>query len=1108
VKRVACWSAADGREILATEATEGSEGRFLAVHLPLSGFEVDGPGAADVNPRDQEGLLRALSLPGLRHAFCVVEGEPGSGKSHLIRWLRVMWSNDADFVLMIQRADGSLDGALRQLRERLPREFVGSLDVLSNVQQVGERGRWRNFLSILANSMASDYFAERDIGDEAWCDERRLKDLFGATVVAERWAAPTRILSVVSGKSGERNSEWVRFTASDVHELVDLQNYLKNAPIAVTNFLRRLKKERETFRQTYEAQGVEPPGEKELEEVAPETQGLVRALNRRLNHALQFFIGIGKDKLKDLFLQLRRNLRGAGRRLVLLLEDITSFQGIDNQLIDAIVTQSTTREQDDLCDLISVVGITPMFFRDYLSAYGNYRGRITHHVRLGRALDSGLQDVAMLRDSDGPVALAARYLRAVRAGGASIEAWYSRVRESRGSDDLLENKCKNCEFAGPCHAAFGDHEGVGLYPFTAHSLRKMFYALSDRGVGGMTLQTPRGLIQSVLAPTLRHPESVEEGRYPGPELDVEALRSSEADGLSEQQRVLLGAVKMGPSDRRRVLRLVAWWGDSSPENTPTADGPTFSSIPKQVFDSFDAPWPAAEGGTTPNLQREPGSAGRDRTPRNDPPVPQKAKDNPENPVDGGRRPEGPRLANPRGPRQPSVKQRLNQLDVWCPAKSADSGDPGATVAPGRLDDHSFWREEAHRVMADLPWQTMGLSPWETEKLITKETCVFEGSQQAKVQNLVLPRASWLVEGLKASLELGDGSKKEPAWLDTLERRYARMLRRLRHLVVEHVRSRTPQAAEGGRWPVEQAMATVLLGRAWLRGATTPDVSPSEQWREILSTEEEAQSRPRSRTEKWGQWLSDVRSQEEIREGLTLATRLRSQSREAEDDRLVFFDASEPARAITALSVRWEQPPLPQGETRGCHELHVRVAEILGNFLPILDALPKKELQRLWAQAQEINELRHHNTIAERVRQVREVVDRFEALAPRLAPEHIAQWRKAEGEWRGGLSAISLREEDVNRIVRSFTEQARQHHEADELPARILAWEIGVRTDVTDQALSVLRSGDKLVKLLVERARAVVGVERGAGSGVSQLRDFGARVEAATAMIRRSVGGPT
>src|SRR5690606_6972993 len=75
----------------------------------------------------ESGLLETLSDSQRTHAFCVVQGDPGSGKSHLIRWLAVHWpKRQDDLVLLLQRADGSLQGALDQLRAAMTLRWPAS----------------------------------------------------------------------------------------------------------------------------------------------------------------------------------------------------------------------------------------------------------------------------------------------------------------------------------------------------------------------------------------------------------------------------------------------------------------------------------------------------------------------------------------------------------------------------------------------------------------------------------------------------------------------------------------------------------------------------------------------------------------------------------------------------------------------------------------------------------------------------------------------------------------------------------------------------------------------------------------------------------------------
>ena len=88
-----------------------------------------------------------------------------------------------------------------------------------------------------------------------------------------------------------------------------------------------------------------------------------------------------------------------------------------HSLIDVLVTNAETRAADgdpDMCPLISVVGVTPAYDN---TLHGNYRGRITHELRLGDAHEAGgLQEVSTPRTPSARLSFTARYLAAVRAG--------------------------------------------------------------------------------------------------------------------------------------------------------------------------------------------------------------------------------------------------------------------------------------------------------------------------------------------------------------------------------------------------------------------------------------------------------------------------------------------------------------------------------------------------------------------------------------------------------------------------------------------------------------------------------------------------------------------
>src|SRR3546814_13315997 len=104
-----------------------------------------------------------------------------------------------------------------------------------------------------------------------------------------------------------------------------------------------------------------------------------------------------------------------------------------------------------------------------------------------------------MRSRSSRLSFAARYLAAVRAGGAPLDVWRERRREEASLPP--PNRCDDCSVREGCHQTFGEVEGIGLFPFTADSLDRFFAALNDRD-SGMTWKTTRGVLPAIPSPNL------------------------------------------------------------------------------------------------------------------------------------------------------------------------------------------------------------------------------------------------------------------------------------------------------------------------------------------------------------------------------------------------------------------------------------------------------------------------------------------------------------------------------------------------------------------------------------------------------------------------------
>jgi hypothetical protein len=87
-----CWSSERIVQVINKEAISVEKSDFLATHAPLNSIDYE-IYPQEILDRSENGLLGELNRCNLenRHAFVVVQGIPGTGKSHLIRWLREMY---------------------------------------------------------------------------------------------------------------------------------------------------------------------------------------------------------------------------------------------------------------------------------------------------------------------------------------------------------------------------------------------------------------------------------------------------------------------------------------------------------------------------------------------------------------------------------------------------------------------------------------------------------------------------------------------------------------------------------------------------------------------------------------------------------------------------------------------------------------------------------------------------------------------------------------------------------------------------------------------------------------------------------------------------------
>ena len=1091
----ACWRSQDVSAVISNEALEGHEGIFLATHTPIKGFAIAGSHAGEIAESDEQSVLDVLALSDREHAFCVVQGEPGSGKSHLIRWLYVNWPNPADIKLLLQRADGSLEGALRQLRERLPSEFADLFDNLGRSHRATVQGRANIFLSNLANALEPGHF-DPPLEDVRWCQTHWPADVLRSIGVRQHWKSPGRLLRLLegqgSGEAAQRNSESASFNVFDVKELADVCGDIRHqvAHRETIKLVDMLRNEAQVITQHQNAGWSAAEIELELKSSIPSTIRFIDALNRRRNDAIQNVLGISAEGLKTLFRQIRSELAKSDKRLVLLLEDITSWEGIDDSLIDVLVTNARTRgdwsdgddasTNSDMCPLISVVGVTPAY---YQKLHGNYRGRITHELALGQTREAtDLQDVATLRDRAARLSFVARYLAAVRVGPDALFEWR---KECRVEPSLPPpNKCLGCVARDACHRTFGtDQAGYGFFPFTPDALERLFAALNERD-NGLTWKTPRGILQAVLNPNLSRPDAIGERQFPTVYLETNALPLETRKLSSRLERTVMTVV--AEEERPRMRRLLAYWGDRERADTVRlANGElAFANVPYGVFGAFGLPWIGEDnpGGATVRPVEVVPPVGPDNNEHDelDPtPVSRRAQSGQMAARPTAKQPTTGHAGVPpppskrKAPTKSELERFRDQLRIW-----------GET---GELGSPSEWNKFLYEMVCKVESRRVGLDQGTFSRLLTPGQVKIEGTAPAQRSYFTVSPTDWVRDGFEAYIALRLDSSMSDQDIDFHRRNLAFMMRRLENLVDAYADQRLSRLTDGRRWAPVAAISQILLARAWLRGTISPSDSLPSQLQAILSDEAEAESDPASRCTLWNEFLNKTKDHH-----TDFRTALYDMLKTPQGDAPGFglADVSVVAGALRRLNrtLRFDDLPDPKADT--LVPLFEKARELIRQFKGTLKHVMAVERDQIRNRAKTLFGYLRSQSIASHYCRLDKAIEAVSNELPNAVPDQVQKWKQ------GYLRLLPRLEEKADVRVEDMLFTISENGEGiPERDADLFVWLIKAPSKDIEDMLKLADLGEKVVANLLQHVRDCVHEGEKAVS-MEAIQSIGREIKAA------------
>ena len=533
-RRYLCWSPLVAGTTISTEAVSPSPSVFFATHAPLRirrrhpEAKADDRGTAVTEEDVRSDFLGRQMPTGV--LLMPVIGESGTGKSHLVRWVHELTpSTDKRLVIHLPKTSTSLRAVVRTL---LDQPGIDSPDLVQ--------------LRADVDRMSSEL-------DEDSLQRRLILELSEAVAAADARPGPARVLS---------GPDKLASLLLDPHVRDHLLQPGKLIPRLASSLLSD-RGERDDDRPTTFSEDDLPLDIADVNKASDKAKKLLSLIKSRtelkaaaadilteqLPVAVSAAWNMGGGRLQRAMLEIRRQYARQGKEIVLLIEDFVVLQGVQRDLLDALIEAGVRSGKTELAPIRTLMAVTTGYWQRLEETVLTRTKAATPHLYdLDVTFDTDERGQADIE------AFVGRYLNAARIGQEALD----RANVAHGGD--VPNRCKTCDFEETCHATFGaSSEGHGLYPFNWPALRRAIRARPAHN--SPDAFNPRAVIGEVIRPVVvDHAQALADGYFPD-----ERFRQDYPTPADEP--FLLGAVQReieerDATDATRRKTLLEFWGDA------------------------------------------------------------------------------------------------------------------------------------------------------------------------------------------------------------------------------------------------------------------------------------------------------------------------------------------------------------------------------------------------------------------------------------------------------------------------------------------------------------------------------------------------------------------
>ena len=653
------------RYAIKTDDMASEDAYFMATHMPFSSLEIYTGGrvsAPAVLMSEEEVFEKLICNPENEHRMIIVRGDNGTGKSHLIRYFKARFVNSpatvynpaTEQLVFLRRLNNSVRGALSQLleqnvisdpevKEKL-RKFVASAD--SKDEAAFKNDIMYSYAAAVRSDRTGKVYQPvicRDIA--SYLSDSRVMDS-----LMQEGGAISRCYDVITASSNRILHETAIFREEDFNQQKLIRSVIKQGDPQASDFAATLKGDEDEIRR------------------------LVKYLNTFTREVVQRCADISSESTKNVFVQMRRDLKRQGKNLTLFIEDFTGFTGIDSELITVLSTEHGG-DYEDLCRVTAVIGITNDYYDQFRD---NFTDRVTHQISV---TDRSFGTEEFLTQ------MAGRYLNAIYCDPEELRKW---ERTGAVIADLPIS-----QFSTPCpweSVQIGERH-VTLYPFNRRSLMTLYEALP--------VKSPRMYLKNVIRAQLKE---YFDGKNYGDEWDFPLNTENIQMAKDTHSSAIDRMETMSAQDRHRLKAVFAIWGDGSAAGLKDENGIiTFGSVSKSFLDDIGL---AGFQGIGPMEDRSGGSSEEQTH------TTEKEEDHSEPPQPKQPEPEAPKRRVTESPEEKNYRKHKEDITAWFTQNKPLLYD----------DDYRGWlrilvRGDARQCGA-INWQDMGIPAYIAEKRLS------------------------------------------------------------------------------------------------------------------------------------------------------------------------------------------------------------------------------------------------------------------------------------------------------------------------------------------------------------------------------------------------------